>query len=146
MNILMVCLGNICRSPLAEGVLKKYLPQNKFFIDSAGTASYHTGSSPDPRSVNVARKNNINITHLKARQFDQNDFKKFDHIYVMDRSNLKNISLMDKEKKYVSKVKLLIPENDVPDPYYGEEKDFDYCFKLIDERCKKISLKLINNA
>ena len=131
---------------MAEGVLKKYLPQNKFFIDSAGTASYQTGSSPDPRSVNVARKNNINITHLKARQFDQNDFKKFDHIYVMDRSNLKNISLMDKEKKYVSKVKLLIPENDVPDPYYGEEKDFDYCFKLIDERCKKISLKLINNA
>ena len=101
---------------MAEGVLKKYLPQNKFFIDSAGTASYHTGSSPDPRSINVARKNNINITHLKARQFDQNDFKKFDHIYVMDRSNLKNISLMDKEKKYVSKVKLLIPENDDPDP------------------------------
>ena len=131
---------------MAEGILKKYLPQNKFFIDSAGTASYHTGSSPDPRSINVARKNNINISHLKARQFDQNDFKKFDHIYVMDRSNLKNISLLDKEKKYVSKVKLLIPENDVPDPYYGEEEDFDYCFELIHERCKKISLKLINNA
>ena len=64
----------------------------------------------------------------------------------MDKNNLKNISLMDQENKYASKVKLFIPENDVPDPYYGEEKDFNYCYKLIDERCKKISLKLINNA
>ena len=131
---------------MAEGILKKYLPQNKFFIDSAGTASYHTGSSPDPRSINVARKNNVDIRLIKARQFNQNDFEKFDHIYVMDKNNLKNISLMDQENKYASKVKLFIPENNVPDPYYGEEKDFNYCYKLIDERCKKISLKLINNA
>ena len=130
---------------MAEGILKKYLPQNKFFIDSAGTASYHTGSSPDPRSINVARKNNVDIRLIKARQFNQNDFEKFDHIYVMDKNNLKNISLMDQENKYISKVKLFIPKNDVPDPYYGEEEDFDHCFKLIDEQCKKISLKLINN-
>ncbi len=131
---------------MAEGILKKYLPQKKFFIDSAGTASYHTGSSPDPRSISVAKKNNINISSQKARQFNRNDFKKFDHIFVMDKNNLKNISSIDKEKKYSSKIKLFIPKKDVPDPYFGGEEDFDYCFKLIDEQCKKISLKLKNNA
>ena len=139
-------MGNICRSPIAEGVLKKYLPQEKYFIDSAGTASYHIGSSPDPRSINIAKKNNIDISSLKARQFIENDFEKFDHIYAMDRNNLKDILLMDKEKNYSSKVKLFIPNNDVPDPYYGGEEGFNNCFKLINKQCKKISHKLLNNA
>ncbi|MBL29825.1 MAG: protein-tyrosine-phosphatase [Flavobacteriaceae bacterium] len=141
-RILFVCLGNICRSPIAEGILKKYLPKD-FFIDSAGTASYHIGCSPDPRSIKIASKYDIDISNLRARQFIKNDFKEFDYIYAMDKSNLINIQRLDVKKKYVSKIKLLIPEKDVPDPYYGEMEDFNNCFKLIDIQCKKISANML---
>jgi len=80
---------------------------------------------------------------LRARQFIKNDFKEFDHIYAMDKSNLINIQRLDLKKKYVSKIKLLIPENDVPDPYYGDMEDFNNCFKLIDIQCKKISANIL---
>lgn len=90
-KILMVCLGNICRSPLAEGILQSKLSPENFTVDSAGTASYHIGKLPDPRSIAVAKKNNIDITHQRCRQFTKNDFDVFDYIYAMDVSNYKNI-------------------------------------------------------
>jgi protein-tyrosine phosphatase len=90
-KILMVCLGNICRSPLAEGILKSKLPKEFFIIDSAGTANYHIGRSPDPRSVAVAREHGLNISKLRGRQFEVLDFDRFDFIYVMDKSNSDNV-------------------------------------------------------
>ena len=90
----MVCLGNICRSPLAEGILKSKLPHDHFKVDSAGTAAYHIGNPPDKRSIAVAAQNGIDISHQKARKFSQDDFDHFDKIFVMDHSNLDNIMQM----------------------------------------------------
>ena len=86
-KILMVCLGNICRSPLAEGLLASKLPKDKFFIDSAGTGTYHIGKQPDHRSILVAKKHGIDITYQKARQFTSRDFEDFDYIFAMDNTN-----------------------------------------------------------
>ena len=107
-NILMVCLGNICRSPLAEGVLRSMLDKEHFMIDSAGTASYHTGEKPDERSIIIARENGVDISKLRARTFTEEDFEKFDYIFVMDKSNYKNvIKLAKKEelKNYQNRIK-----------------------------------------
>ena len=140
----MVCLGNICRSPIAEGVLKKYLPKDIFFIDSAGTSSYHVGCKPDHRSIEVAKRYGIFIENQKCRQFNVNDFKNFDHIFVMDKKNLHEVlSLLD-NSKYSKKVQLLSKE-EVPDPFYGGINEFADCFKLIDKACKKLAEKLLNN-
>ena len=135
----MVCLGNICRSPLAEGILRKYLNNKKFLIDSAGTSSYHIGNSPDQRSIDIGLKNNISIMNIKSRQFTKEDFENFDHIYVMDRKNLKNVMLISKISEPSDKVKLLIDNKEVIDPYYGGEIEFNTCYKLIDLACKKIA-------
>lgn len=148
-KILMVCLGNICRSPLAEGILKSKLPSNTFFIDSAGTASYHIGNAPDKRSVAVAKKYNINISNLKARQFVTNDFKNFDHIFVMDASNYENVLKLATSKADKAKVKYILNETypnknyDVPDPYYGADDGFERVYKMLDEACSIISRRLI---
>ena len=91
MRILMVCLGNICRSPLAEGILKSKLPKDSFTIDSAGTSNYHIDELPDRRSIDVAKKHHIDITNQRGRQFTSEDFDEFDLIYAMDSSNFKNI-------------------------------------------------------
>ena len=87
----MVCLGNICRSPLAEGILSSKVDPEKVFVDSAGTSDYHIGHSPDPRSVSIAQNRKLDITSQKGRQFSVSDFDEFDHIYVMDMSNLKDV-------------------------------------------------------
>lgn len=148
MKILMVCLGNICRSPLAEGVLRSKLPDN-FIVDSAGTANYHVGDSPDKRSILVAQKHGIDISQLRGRQFSLQDFKNFDLIYAMDNSNLKDIVNLAKNKSEVEKVKLLMSEainsktEIVPDPYYGEMEDFECAYQLIDEACEGIADRLL---
>ena len=87
----MVCLGNICRSPLAEGILKSKVDSEKVYVDSAGTSDYHVGHSPDPRSVSIAQNRKLDITSQKGRQFKVSDFDAFDHIYVMDMSNYKDV-------------------------------------------------------
>ncbi len=144
----MVCLGNICRSPLAEGILKSKLPANKFYIDSAGTANYHIGDSPDIRSIQIAQKNHINITAQRGRQFEVNDFDQFDHIYVMDRSNYQNVMRLARNEGDKKKVKLILnelyPEEnmDVPDPYYGGHDGFKNVFDLLDKACKIIAENL----
>ena len=104
----MVCLGNICRSPLAEGILRSKLPKTHFFIDSAGTSGFHNGSPPDPRSNEVAQKNCINIDNQKSHPFRTNDFESFDLIFVMDSSNHRNVLKYVKSEKERQKVKLIL--------------------------------------
>ena len=98
-KILMVCLGNICRSPIAEGILKSKLNSNIFFIDSAGTGSWHVGNKPDLRSIAVSKTHHIDISNQKARQFTYEDYINFDHIYVMDQSNKKKCTFISKNSR-----------------------------------------------
>lgn len=143
----MVCLGNICRSPLAEGILKSKL-SNTFTVDSAGTANYHVGSSPDKRSIATARKNGLNISNLKSRQFKVSDFDLFDLIYVMDESNFENVIKLARNDNDISKVKMILNEvypnqnYDVPDPYYGGNDGFENIYKMLDEACTIIAENL----
>ncbi|MFV8359310.1 low molecular weight protein-tyrosine-phosphatase [Flavobacterium sp. LS1P3] len=149
-KILMVCLGNICRSPLAEGILASKLPKNKFIVDSAGTGSWHVGHKPDDRSVAVAKKNKINISNQKGRQFSKSDFDSFDYIYVMDNSNYTNVIELAENQEQIQKVKLILDELfpnekvDVPDPYFGLPNGFEIVYIMLDEVCNAIATKLIN--
>jgi protein-tyrosine phosphatase len=144
-KILMVCLGNICRSPLAEGILQSKLDANFFSIDSAGTAAYHIGELPDQRSIAVAKKHGIDISNQKARKFDIKDFIEFDVIYAMDKENYQNICSLAKNKTERQKVKMILDEVNlsqnlsVPDPYYGGDDGFQNVYQLLDEACEKIS-------
>jgi len=147
-RILMVCLGNICRSPLAEGILKSKLNPERFIVDSAGTGHWHVGHSPDPRSIKVAKKYGIDISHQRGRQFSERDFIDFDLIYVMDNENKKNVLELAPDETSKKKVRLILNELfenenvDVPDPYYGDDSDFEHVFKLLDEASEVISKKL----
>ena len=125
----MVCLGNICRSPLAEGILKNKLPLDRFKVDSAGTADFHVGRSPDLRSIEVAAQNGIDISGQKARKFIPNDFREFNKIYVMDHANLADVLQMAQSPENRNKVALLMDTEGVPDPYYGNDDGFKNIFK-----------------
>jgi protein-tyrosine phosphatase len=148
-KILMVCLGNICRSPLAEGLLASKLPKDKFYVDSAGTGNYHIGKQPDHRSIDVAKKNGLDITNQKARQFESKDFITFDYIFVMDGSNYDNVIELAKTEEQKEKVEMILNhlfpnENvDVPDPYFGLQNGFDTVYEMLDETCDIIAKKLI---
>lgn len=145
MKILMVCLGNICRSPMAEGVLRqKAITAGKNWeIDSAGTSNFHVGDPPDERSILKMEQYNIDIRSLRARQFSEKDFDKFDLILAMDESNVANILKLARKEEHRSKVKLIMnyafPGKDmsVPDPYYGGESGFEQVYRLLDEACDK---------
>ncbi|SDQ68858.1 low molecular weight protein-tyrosine-phosphatase [Flagellimonas zhangzhouensis] len=146
-KVLMVCLGNICRSPLAEGILQSKVDSENVFVDSAGTAGYHVGNPPDSRSIDVARKYGLDISFQKCRKFTPQDFQEFDHIYVMDRSNLSNVSSLASSESNLQKVKLLLTEvnlgiSEVPDPYYGGADGFEKVYQMIDEACEAIAKKL----
>jgi protein-tyrosine phosphatase len=142
-KILMVCLGNICRSPLAQGILESKVNPRKVFVDSAGTAGYHEGKVPDLRSINIAKKNGINIQDQKARQFTRDDFNNFSKIYVMDKNNYKNVILLAETFQEKAKVQLLLEDQkEVLDPFYGGEDGFNYCFQLLDEACNRIRKSL----
>jgi len=150
-KILMVCLGNICRSPLAHGVLESKLNTSQFYVDSAGTAAYHSGNPPDYRSIKVAKNNNIDISHQTARQFKASDFDRFDYIYAMDSSNYTNIISLARNNSDIGKVKLFLEENpnisnkNVPDPYYGDMSDFEYVFDLIETTSTIIAKRLLED-
>ncbi|MFW5793218.1 MAG: low molecular weight protein-tyrosine-phosphatase [Bacteroidota bacterium] len=145
-KVLMVCLGNICRSPLAEGILKDNFRKKNIdaFVDSAGTAAYHAGESPDIRSVDIARKYNIDITDQLARKFTVEDFDLFDKIFVMDNSNYNDVIGLARNKMDIDKVDLIMNQSDpgknisVPDPYYDEKEGFQNVYKMLDKACKAI--------
>ncbi|WP_369995854.1 low molecular weight protein-tyrosine-phosphatase [Winogradskyella sp.] len=147
-RILVVCLGNICRSPLAHGILEFQLPKDSFYVDSAGTAAYHIGNSPDHRSIKVAKTHGVDISGQSARQFKVSDFDTFDYIYAMDSSNYSNIISLARNNDDIGKVKLFLEENtsisnkNVPDPYYGDMSDFEYVFDLLKATSKILSEKL----
>lgn len=147
-KVVMVCLGNICRSPLAEGLLKSKVDASKVKVDSAGTSNYHIDDAPDPRSVAVAKKHDLDITTQRGRQFIPEDFKEFDHIYVMDNSNYEDViklapSAEAKEKVEIILNKLFPNENaDVPDPYHGGEHGFENVYQMLDEATEVIAKEL----
>lgn len=148
-KILMVCLGNICRSPLAEGLLSSKLPKDQFFVDSAGTGNYHVGRQPDHRSIATAEKNGLDISQQKARQFTSKDFDTFDYIYVMDNSNYDDVVFLAKNEAQKQKVQLILDalfpgDNvDVPDPYYGLQNGFDMVYEMLDEATDIIAQRLL---
>jgi protein-tyrosine phosphatase len=147
-KILMVCLGNICRSPLAEGILQSKVNNTLFYVDSAGTAAYHVGNLPDKRSINVAKNYGIDITSQKARKFTVKDFDIFDIIYVMDASNYQNVLLVARNNRDIQKVKMILNEThpdkneSVPDPYYGGSTGFENVYKMLEEACTVIAEKM----
>ena len=149
-KVLMVCLGNICRSPLAEGILKSKVDASRVFIDSAGTGGWHIGELPDSRSIEVARNHHIDITDQRCRKFQKSDFDNFDLIYVMDASNLSDVLSLAKGDVHRNKVKLILNELaqsedwEVPDPYYGGEQGFEKVFQLLDEACDQIANNVIH--
>ena len=150
MKILMVCLGNICRSPLAEGILQAKANSKGLDIkvDSAGTGGWHVGQGPDHRAVAIANKYGIDISHQQARQFSSTDFEDFDIIYAMDGSNLSDIVSLANSNEDIEKVRLILkeitPEDNtpVPDPYYGVDDGFEKVYQLLDAACEMITKKI----
>lgn len=144
----MVCLGNICRSPLAEGILQSKLPPEQFLIDSAGTGGWHVGQEPDKRSIQTAKQRGLDITRQRGRQIQITDFETFDYIYVMDISNYKNVIALAPTEEAKSKVQMILNELfpnenvDVPDPYYGGQNGFEQVFDMLDDACEIIAEKL----
>ena len=147
-KILMVCLGNICRSPLAEGILASKLPKEKFTVDSAGTGSWHIGHAPDSRSIAVAKKYKLDISKQKGRQFQTSDFDTYDYIYVMDKSNYDDVIAISSTAEHKSKVQIILNELypnenvDVPDPYFGMPNGFDMVYNMLNDVCDTIAKKL----
>ncbi len=151
MKILFVCLGNICRSPLAEGILKSKLKKRgiQSKVESAGFESYHINEPPDPRALKIAEKHGIDITENKCRLFVADDFDNFDVIYVMDTSNYRDVQYFSRNDDDMDKVKYLLSvisgkNKSVPDPYYGGESGFENIFNLLEEACDKIAETLDN--
>ncbi len=147
-KILMVCLGNICRSPLAEGILKSKVEGKNVMVDSAGTGGWHIGESPDGRSVQIAEINHIDISGQTCRKFSIADFDNFDKIYVMDSSNYRDVMAYARDIEDEQKVEMILNKShpgsnkDVPDPYYGGENGFKQVFEMLDEACEVIAKEI----
>ncbi len=148
----MVCLGNICRSPLAEGIMKEKIKKAglDFFVDSAGMISYHVGECPDHRSIAVAKQFGIDISEQVARKFTKNDFEKFDLIFAMDTSVYEELISIATSEKHKKKIHRFLDfaewdSSEVPDPYYGSKKDFEEVFNLLNAAGDKITGKFLKN-
>lgn len=150
MKVLMVCLGNICRSPLAEGILSHKANERgiEMDVDSAGTSNWHAGEGPDRRSVSTAKVHGINISRQRSRQFITQDFTDFDVIFVMDTDNRANVLKMAQSDEDRSKVRLMLDELaqgedlNVPDPYYGGDQGFENVYQMLDEACDRFLANL----
>jgi protein-tyrosine phosphatase len=150
MKILMVCLGNICRSPLADGLMRAKVKQRNLDIevDSAGTAAFHIGKYPDLRTQVNAISHGVDLSPLRARQFCVEDFDRFDRIFAMDKENLSNIYRLARNEADKQKVQLmlkLIPNSaiiEVPDPYYGGDQGFERVFQLLNEATDQLTQQL----
>ncbi|KXH81324.1 low molecular weight protein-tyrosine-phosphatase [Chryseobacterium kwangjuense] len=149
MKILMVCLGNICRSPLAEGIMKTKVPGN-FFVDSAGTISMHEGEHPDKRAVQTAANHGIKISNQRSRPITKADFDTFDKIYCMDIDVMADVVSKTRNEEQRQKVSLFLEvlgdhENaEVPDPYWGDMKNFEEVFQLLDRGCDAIKSQILS--
>ncbi|WP_100801771.1 low molecular weight protein-tyrosine-phosphatase [Ulvibacter sp. MAR_2010_11] len=147
-KVLMVCLGNICRSPLAEGILKSKVDSNKVEVASAGTGGWHVGELPDPRSISIAKKHGLDITDQRGKKFSTYDFEIYDHIFVMDNSNFRDVIQLAQNETEKQKVQLILDEIfpgenvDVPDPYYGGDFGFENVFQMLNDACEKIAQRL----
>ncbi len=148
MKILMVCLGNICRSPLAHGIMQKLSDDNNLHweIDSAGTSGWHNGNAPDSRSIKVAKDNGIDISRQSSRIITKADLDYYDLIFAMDKSNYKNILKLCSSSSQEDRVQLFLPfagiteRDEVPDPYY--DGGFDYVYDLVYRACEGILVKV----
>ncbi len=146
MKILTVCLGNICRSPMAEGVLRHRARERGITIttDSAGTGDYHVGEAPDERAIAAMLKQGIDISDLRARQFIAEDYERFDLILTMDDSNTHNVLRLAPDKALATKVRAIMehapghPEREVPDPYFGGDEGFDEVYEMLVEACDAV--------
>lgn len=148
MNILMVCLGNICRSPLAEGLVRSKIDALglDWKVDSAGTSGYHIGQKPDRRSIEIGRRNNVDISQQRSRKFIKEDFNKFDLIITMDASNYNDVKKMASNQKEKEKIELMLnflnpgQNETVPDPYY--DGNFEKVYYLLDQASDALISKL----
>lgn len=144
MRILMVCLGNICRSPIAHGVMEQLIVENElpWFVDSAGTNGYHDGEAPDPRAIRCARENGIDIKRQVSRKIKNSDLDDFDLVLVMDKHNLNDVRNMATSAAQLEKIKLLMNyhprdrDGIIPDPYYDNR--FQLVFEMVAEACKGV--------
>lgn len=145
MRILFVCMGNICRSPMAQGVFEKLLSQHglsdQVLVESAGTHAYHLGKMPDERAIRAARERGIDIAHLRARQVEPGDFEEYDLVVVMDEQNYDTL-LFTSARRHQHKLKFLLDyaphlkTRNLPDPYYGTDIGFDRVMDMIEDACE----------
>lgn len=145
-KILFVCLGNICRSPTAEGVMQNIIKENnlesKIIIDSAGTSAWHNGSPPDSRAIKAAKKRGYNISQQRSRKVEFEDFYEFDLILAADKSNIEDLKSIAPSDLH-NKIKLILSygtstENEIPDPYYSCDQGFEHVLNLLENSCQKL--------
>lgn len=147
MKILMLCLGNICRSPLAEGILRNKISDDNL-VDSAGTISMHEGQKADKRSIKTAQNHQIDIDAHRSRPIVEKDFEEYDHIYCMDLNNLKDAMSLTKSEAQRQKISLILDvlqdnnSQEVPDPYWGDWSDFENVYQMLDKACDVIADKI----
>ena len=151
-RILFICMGNICRSPMAEGVFRRLLTEagltQAVQVDSAGTHSYHEGSEPDNRSQETARRRGLDLSAIRARRVRAKDFMDFDYLLVMDRQNHHDLLALCPQAQYREKIQLLmdyaptLPDREVPDPYYGGPAGFELMMDLIEEAAEGLLTQL----
>lgn len=152
-KVLFVCMGNICRSPTAEGVFRKLIADqgtaHRFEVDSAGTHAYHVGEGPDARAQQTARSRGVDLSFIRARKFNSNDFEAFDYIFAMDSDNL-SILQSACPSEHQHKVQLFLDhannfsERDVPDPYYGGQNGFEHVFDLVEDASQGFYNKVLS--